>query len=84
MKIIFSWENGENHLLFNMVSQKNEVSLLSTDRAMIAGADFNIWSFRTGFDFSIPFLGYLRDESNKIGENVARFVLIAFLSSLSD
>lgn len=78
MKTILSWENGENHLLFNIVPHKNDVSLLNTDRAIIAGADFDVWNFRTGFDFSIPFLGYTRDDSISIERSDDRFVFVAF------
>lgn len=63
--IEFSWENGENHLLFNMVPRANGITELKTDRAMIAGADFDSWTYRTGFDFVIPLLGYVRDPATK-------------------
>lgn len=59
----FSWDNGENHLLFNVLPRENGITELKTDHAMIAGADFDAWSYRTGFDFSIPFLGFDRDDS---------------------
>ncbi|XP_055370982.1 exostosin-2 [Condylostylus longicornis] len=52
------WENGENHLLFNMLPgaypQFNTVMDVNTDRAMIAGAGFDSWSYRMGFDISLP------------------------------
>lgn len=64
-----SWEYGENHLLFNIVPPVSDISELNTDRAIIAGADFDAWNFRTGFDFPISFLGYRRDISNPINMN---------------
>lgn len=59
---IFSWENGENHILFNMVPPESGIETLNTDRAIIAGADFDTWTYRSGFDIVLPFLGYVRDE----------------------
>lgn len=58
---IFSWENGENHLLFNIVPPENGIESFNTDRAIIAGSNFDSWTYRTGFDVAIPFMGYLRD-----------------------
>ncbi|GAB0095884.1 Exostosin-2 [Sergentomyia squamirostris] len=53
------WENGENHLLFNMIPGSapdyNTVIDVNTDRALIAGAGFDSWTYRSGFDLSIPF-----------------------------
>lgn len=60
---IFSWENGENHILFNIVPPDNGIQSLNTDRAIVAGADFDSWTYRTGFDVALPFLGYFRDEN---------------------
>lgn len=54
----YSWENG-NHLLFNMVPggapDFNTIIDVHTDRALIAGSGFNTWTYRSGFDISIPF-----------------------------
>lgn len=63
--IFFSWDNGENHILFNIVPPDNNggIESLNTDRAIIAGASFDSWSYRTGFDVALPFLGYQRDEN---------------------
>lgn len=63
--IFHSWESGENHLLFNMVPRVNGIMELKSDRAIIAGAYFDGWSYRTGFDFILPLLGYERDRSIK-------------------
>lgn len=54
----YSWKNGENHLLFNMIAGEapnfSSVLELSTGKAMIAGADFDTYSYRVGYDISIP------------------------------
>lgn len=54
----FSWNDGENHLIFNMVSGAAPDFLpvleLETGKAVIAGADFDRNHFRTNFDVSIP------------------------------
>lgn len=60
MCIFYSWENGENHLLFNVLPKPDGIAALNTDRALIAGADFDTWTYRTGFDLAIPFLGFDR------------------------
>lgn len=56
---LYSWENGENHLLFNMMPGAapdfNTVMDINTDRAIIAGSGFDTWTYRSGFDLSIPF-----------------------------
>lgn len=66
MNSLFSWENGENHILFNIVPPENGgIESFNTDRAIIAGASFDSWTYRTGFDVALPFLGYQRDESVK-------------------
>ncbi|CAG9787642.1 unnamed protein product [Diatraea saccharalis] len=52
------WNNGENHIIFNMLPGKapnyESVINLNTGKAIIAGGGFNTWSFRYGFDVSIP------------------------------
>ncbi|XP_073955615.1 exostosin-2-like [Choristoneura fumiferana] len=52
------WDNGENHLIFNMLpgtAPNYETVLdLNTGNAIIAGGGFDSWSFRYGFDISIP------------------------------
>lgn len=53
------WESGENHLLFNFIAGAapnfSPVLEVNTDRAMVAGAGYDTWTYRTGFDFSLPF-----------------------------
>ncbi|RZC43062.1 exostosin-2, partial [Asbolus verrucosus] len=52
------WNNGENHLIFNMISGTapdfSPVIELDIGKALVAGADFSRYSFRTNFDVSIP------------------------------
>lgn len=52
------WNDGQNHLLFNMLSGTyptfNTVIDVNTDHAMIVGGSFDTWSYRRGFDVSIP------------------------------
>uniref|UniRef100_A0A8D8PUC0 Exostosin-2 n=1 Tax=Cacopsylla melanoneura TaxID=428564 RepID=A0A8D8PUC0_9HEMI len=52
------WREGENHVLFNMVSgaspDYSTVVELYSGKAMIAGAGFNSWTYRHGFDISLP------------------------------
>ncbi|CAG4929750.1 unnamed protein product [Colias eurytheme] len=52
------WNNGENHLIFNFVPGSapnyNTVIDLNTSKAIIAGSGFDTWTFRYGFDISLP------------------------------
>ncbi|XP_061391803.1 exostosin-2 [Musca vetustissima] len=52
------WDDGRNHLLFNMLPGVyptfNTALDVNTDHAMIAGGGFDSWSYRHGFDISIP------------------------------
>uniref|UniRef100_A0A182N0E2 Exostosin-2 n=1 Tax=Anopheles dirus TaxID=7168 RepID=A0A182N0E2_9DIPT len=54
----YRWENGENHLIFNFIpGAKPDYSTVldvNTDRAIIVGAGFDSWTFRTDFDVSVP------------------------------
>lgn len=55
------WENdGENHLLFNMISGEapdfnTGLIDVNTGKALVASAGFDTWSYRFGFDLSLPF-----------------------------
>jgi glucuronyl/N-acetylglucosaminyl transferase EXT2 len=54
----YSWKNGENHLIFNMVPgavpDYSTVVELSLGHAIVAGAGFSSWTYRPGFDISLP------------------------------
>ncbi|XP_011206021.2 exostosin-2 [Bactrocera dorsalis] len=47
------WDNGENHIIFNMIP-RTDGSTLKTDRAIMLGGGFDSWSYRNGFDLSLP------------------------------
>lgn len=55
---LYSWKEGENHLIFNMVPgavpDYNTVVELSIGHAIVAGAGFSSWTYRLGFDVSLP------------------------------
>ncbi|XP_049820958.1 exostosin-2 isoform X2 [Aethina tumida] len=52
------WNGGENHLIFNMISGTSPdfspVIELDIGKALLAGAGFDTYTFREGFDISIP------------------------------
>ncbi|PSN40914.1 Exostosin-2 [Blattella germanica] len=52
------WKDGENHLIFNMVPgavpDYSTVVELSLGHAIVAGAGFSSWTYRLGFDVSLP------------------------------
>lgn len=55
----FSWNGiGENHLIWNMIPGSppdyNTVIDLALGNALIAGAGFDSWTYRVGFDISLP------------------------------
>lgn len=68
-----------------MVPTENSIADLNTDRAIIAGADFDSWNYRTGFDLAMPFLGYVRDDtSKKFNKNRRPYWLSASIIKLTD
>jgi glucuronyl/N-acetylglucosaminyl transferase EXT2 len=56
--LLYSWRDGENHLIFNMVPgavpDYSTVVELSLGHAIVAGAGFSSWTYRMGFDVSLP------------------------------
>ncbi|XP_044758088.1 exostosin-2 [Coccinella septempunctata] len=52
------WNNGENHIIFNMLPgsppDMSTVIDLDIGNAIVAGAGFDTYSFRTNFDISLP------------------------------
>lgn len=64
-----SWENGQNHILFNFLpGEKPEYHTIidvNIDGAMVAGAGFDSHTYRHGFDFSIPFYSPLLENYSK-------------------
>lgn len=57
-QLFFSWYGGENHLIWNMIPGSppdyNTVVDLSLGNALVAGAGFDSWTYRVGFDISLP------------------------------
>lgn len=60
------WDNGTNHLLFNMLPgmlPSYTTSLeVNTAQAMVAGGGFDSWTFRRSHDISIPVFNPARYE----------------------
>lgn len=58
LKSLPFWNNGENHLIFNMipgtVPDYNTVIDVPVGKAMIAGAGMSSLTYRSGFDISLP------------------------------
>uniref|UniRef100_A0A8C7XMY1 Exostosin-2 n=1 Tax=Oryzias sinensis TaxID=183150 RepID=A0A8C7XMY1_9TELE len=52
------WDKGMNHLLFNMLPggppDYNTALDVPRDRALLAGGGFSTWTYRQGYDISIP------------------------------
>lgn len=52
------WNNGTNHLLFNMLPggpmDYSTILDVKTDQAVIAGGGFSKWTYRETYDVSIP------------------------------
>lgn len=68
------WNDGANHLIFNMLPGElpdyKTTLEVDTGKAMIAGGGFSTWTYRRGFDVSIPVFNpflenaYLQPKSN--------------------
>lgn len=58
LSFVNSWNDGENHILFNMLPGEpptySTVMDVNTGKAIIAGAGFDSWTYRVSFDVSIP------------------------------
>ncbi|XP_060660677.1 exostosin-2 [Drosophila nasuta] len=52
------WDRGENHLIFNMLPGNaptyNTILDVNVDNAIVLGGGFDTWTYRPGFDVSIP------------------------------
>lgn len=88
--LLNSWENGQNHILFNMLPGEppdyNTATDVNTANALIAGAGFDSQTYRFGFDFSIPFYSPLLDEYLKTTKDDAEnnYFLIASQLNMHD
>ncbi|XP_071445244.1 exostosin-2 [Hetaerina americana] len=60
------WNNGTNHIIFNMVpgSPPDYSSVVELDLgdAIVAGAGFSSWTYRPGYDVSLPVLSPLAEN----------------------
>ncbi|XP_009069839.1 PREDICTED: exostosin-2 [Acanthisitta chloris] len=60
------WDRGTNHLLFNMLPggppDYNTALDVPRDRALLAGGGFSTWTYRQGYDVSIPVYSPLSGE----------------------
>ncbi|XP_063584533.1 exostosin-2 isoform X6 [Pongo abelii] len=60
------WDRGSNHLLFNMLPggppDYNTALDVPRDRALLAGGGFSTWTYRQGYDVSIPVYSPLSAE----------------------
>uniref|UniRef100_A0A672MGL6 Exostosin-2-like n=1 Tax=Sinocyclocheilus grahami TaxID=75366 RepID=A0A672MGL6_SINGR len=60
------WDKGMNHLLFNMLPggppDYNTALDVPRDRALLAGGGFSTWTYRQGYDISIPVYSPLSAE----------------------
>lgn len=84
----FSWNGGENHLIFNMISGTSPdfspVIELDIGKALLAGAGFDTYTFREGFDISIPLYspvakyGEVENSNNKRWEFLLNILLLTF------
>lgn len=61
LKSLRFWNNGENHIIFNMISgvspDFNRSFDIDIGKAIIVGASFSTLTYRTGFDISLPIPG---------------------------
>lgn len=75
------WNNGENHLIFNMLAGSapsyNTVVDLSTGKSMIAGSGFDTWTFRYGFDISLPLYSEISTHINNTQPLRKQFLIIS-------
>ena len=75
------WENGENHLIFNILAGQspdyNTVLDVNTDRSLIVGAGFDSWTYRPGFDLTIPVYSPCLETYHPSQDTKRTFLLIA-------
>lgn len=80
-KILLSWNNGENHLLFNMLPGTapnfESVVQLNTSKAIIAGSGFDTWTFRYGFDISLPLYSHMANGIDKTQPEQKNYMIIS-------
>lgn len=64
------WDRGENHLIFNMLPGSapayNTILDVNIDNAIVLGGGFDSWTYRPGFDVSIPVWSPLVHQTNSL------------------
>ncbi|XP_053678968.1 exostosin-2 [Anopheles nili] len=79
------WENGENHLIFNFIAgSKPDYSTVldvNTDRAIIIGAGFDSWTFRTDFDVAAPMYSPVLERHRTLRESRRQDTAVLLVSS---
>ncbi|KAM3855627.1 exostosin-2 isoform 2-T8 [Vipera latastei] len=77
------WDRGTNHLLFNMLPggppDYNTALDVPRDRALLAGGGFSTWTYRQGYDVSIPVYSPLSAEVQLLnkGQGLRRYFLLS-------
>ncbi|XP_034476755.1 exostosin-2 [Drosophila innubila] len=68
------WDSGENHLIFNMLPGSaptyNTILDVNIDNAIVLGGGFDSWTYRPGFDVSIPVWSPLLQQANTVAAGV--------------
>lgn len=81
LKSFFSWNNGENHLIFNLLPGSapnyNTVVDLNTGKAIVAGAGFDTWTFRYGFDISMPIYSTTASKINSTQPKQKKYLIVS-------
>lgn len=79
LKTLKFWNNGENHLIFNMIPGSvpdfNTSLDVDAERAMIIGAGFSTLTYRNGFDISIPIFSPLAEVLKINNEKRTRLLI---------
>ncbi|XP_046616513.1 exostosin-2 [Neodiprion virginianus] len=81
LKSLEFWNDGENHLIFNMipgsVPDYNTVIDIPVSKAMIAGAGFSSLTYRAGFDVSLPVYSPHLENYKRQAQNRRNWLIIS-------
>ena len=50
----FSWNNGENHIIFNMVRNNEFLTSVNFGKALLLASGLDTFSYRPFFDIALP------------------------------